>query len=124
MASGGEGYVVAIEAAPTFTIELEPGGRDRPAVLAVSGDLDIATSVKVEECLGDGDALRGTVVIDLSQVTFLDSTGLRALWTLRQRIATVGGQMQLREPSDAVRRVLRTTKLDKVFECVGGDCPD
>ncbi len=84
----------------------------------VSGELDLCTSSQLQGHMSGLEGRKTTVILDLRAVSFLDSTGLRALWTIRQQMASAGGTLLLRSPSDAVARVLRLTKLDKVFELV------
>lgn len=83
-----------------------------------SGEIDLSTSIDLENELDriiDAGGCR-TLVMDLSAVSFLDSTGLRTLWTLRQRLQEGGCVFILRSPSVPVERVLRLTKLHKVFQ--------
>jgi anti-anti-sigma factor len=48
-------------------------------------------------------------------VSFIDSTGLRALWHSRERAQSVGAELILRSPSPAVQHLLKITKLNGVF---------
>jgi anti-sigma B factor antagonist len=104
--------------AAQFSVDVRAdGGAD--ATVVVRGDLDMVTAPHLSERAAE--AASKNLVIDLSQVTFMDSTGLRALWTLRQNVTANGGRAMLRAPSSSVMRVLRTTKLDKVFDYVGDE---
>ncbi len=89
----------------------------RTVRVRVAGELDLATSAALEREL-DGlvaDGSRTSIVLDLRDLAFLDSTGLRALWTVRQHALSAGGTLVLDEPSDPVLRILNMTRLDKVF---------
>jgi anti-sigma B factor antagonist len=89
----------------------------RSVRVRMAGELDLSTSKELEREL-DGvfaDGPRTSVVLDLRELSFLDSTGLRALWTARQHALSNGGRLVLDEPSDPVLRVLRMTRMDKVF---------
>jgi anti-sigma B factor antagonist len=82
----------------------------------IEGELDLATSEKLEHELEPFLAQdKARIALDLSGVSFIDSTGLRALWGVRQRAQGVGGTLVLEAPSAAVMQVLRMTKLHKVF---------
>jgi anti-anti-sigma factor len=85
--------------------------------VCVAGELDLSTSAALDRELDDliADGARTSIVLDLGKVSFLDSTGLRSLWTARQHALSTGGMLVLDEPSEPVLRVLRTTRLDKVF---------
>lgn len=84
---------------------IDRGGR--AAVIALRGELDLATSP--DELLARLPALAaaasGRIALDLSGVTFLDCGGLRALLTLQQRIHRQGGEVCLADASSAVTRV-------------------
>jgi anti-sigma B factor antagonist len=84
--------------------------------VVVVGDLDIASSPMLQDRVEELSVPHSTLVLDLGEVTFLDSTGLRALWSLRQNVAGTGGRFLLASPSEAVNRVLQLTKLEKVFD--------
>ena len=89
----------------------------RSVRVRIVGELDLSTSKELEREL-DGvfaDGPRTSIVLDLRELSFLDSTGLRALWTARQHTLSNGGTLVLDEPSDPVLRVLRMTRMDKVF---------
>ena len=85
--------------APAFRIQ--PSGDGRTFVL--TGELDMAAADQVAQATvgvdGDGD-----VVFDLGGLAFIDSSGLRAVLRVAERIG--GGTLILRSPSDPVRRVL------------------
>jgi anti-anti-sigma factor len=57
----------------------------------------------------------GAVVVDCSQVEFIDSSGLQALLEARQRAVGDGGQVVLQRPSTVVLRLLRITSTDDLF---------
>jgi anti-sigma B factor antagonist len=58
------------------------------------------------------------LVVDLSQVTFIDSGGLTLLVILNTRQAERGGTVLLANPTHNVRRILAITALDQVMEVV------
>ena len=56
------------------------------------------------------------VVLDLSEVPFLDSAGMAVLVSLLKRARQVGGDVRLVWPTEeGARRLLRLTKFDRVF---------
>ena len=64
---------------------------------------------------GKGVAVTSRIVLDLSHVSFIDSTGLGSLltvWTAAQRR---GCDMEIVNPGARVEEVLSITKLDQVF---------
>jgi anti-anti-sigma regulatory factor len=76
--------------------------------------------VEVDDDAGDGAVVRVTGVldhhtVDLAAVEWLDSSGLAALLRLHRLVADAGGGVRVVEPSPAVRRMLETTQLDRLF---------
>jgi anti-sigma B factor antagonist len=105
------------EAESGFEILVERSDQD-VAVVRIAGEIDLSTSdeldAELEHLTQTGGGRR--IVLDLSGVEFLDSTGLRVLWAARQRAQTAGGGLAIESPSESVMRVLRVTRLDKVFQ--------
>lgn len=98
-------------------VELTRTDEGGAVVIAVSGDLDIATA---DQLFRDAnEALRAhaptTLVLDLAGVAFLDSSGIGTLVELRNVAGDTGGEVVLRRPSVRTRRLLEITALDSVF---------
>jgi len=88
-------------------------GRERrtnATVLRLTGELDLATApdvlAAVEAATTDGGPSR--LVLDMSGVSFIDSTGVR---TLLEANRVAGNDLSLLAPSPAVTRVLELTEL-------------
>ena len=83
------------------------------------GELDLSTAEKVEDELrrveDDADQL---LVLDLSGLTFLDSTGLRVMVTADQRARKTGRRLAVVKGPDTVHRVFTITKLDERLRMV------
>jgi anti-anti-sigma factor len=73
-------------------------------VLRLSGEIDLAVADDVQTAIL-GAFEDGIAVIDMSEVTFLDSAGIRALLTAA-RAVEARGTLVVQEPSAAVTRVL------------------
>jgi anti-anti-sigma factor len=84
------------------------------AVVRVTGVLDHHTADRFSAAT-DGLAGRPAVQVDLAAVEWLDSSGLAALLRLHRLVADAGGGVRVVEPSPAVRRMLETTQLDRLF---------
>lgn len=97
-----------------FSVSL--GGEGEEVVVEVRGELDVATSPDLRATLHPV-AVAGPprVVVDLSGVSFIDSTGIGVLVTALKQVRARGGQMVLRSPQPMVRKVLAITGLDRVF---------
>ena len=84
-------------------------------VLTVAGELDLAAHDRFK---ADVDLFWGAstdLVLDCSQVTFLDSMGLRVLVHAMQRASDTGRVVSLAAPSTAVLRVLELAGVDSLF---------
>lgn len=86
-------------------------------VVHVSGEIDVYTVPSLRDRL-DAEIERGEheLVVDLTGVTFMDSTGLGVLVGRLKLIRGVGGTMRLVSDHDRVLKVFTITGLDKVFE--------
>jgi anti-sigma B factor antagonist len=86
-------------------------------VVHLGGEIDVYTAPLVREKL-DEQIMGGRtkLVVDLTDVTFLDSTGLGVLVGRLKLARTRGGSMSLVGRDDRVLKVFSITGLDKVFE--------
>ena len=79
--------------------------------IRLAGELDMSTAAQLDEVLGTAVEQGGAITIDLSELTFMDSTGigvfLRAAVSLRGR-----GCLILHGEQDRVRRVLDLVRVD------------
>jgi anti-sigma B factor antagonist len=80
-----------------------PSPLEGPDVVVVQGEIDVATASLLSDAI---EVLRGTVTLDLSGVTFMDSSGVRVLLQQHQRREDAGDRLVLAELSQPVRRVL------------------
>ncbi|MEU5217058.1 STAS domain-containing protein [Streptomyces sp. NPDC020807] len=80
------------------------------AVLTVAGELDMETAARLQEILteqfGRG---RRRLVLDLSALDFMDSSGLNVLIRSVNTARESGGDLYLAAPTPAVRRILEIT---------------
>jgi anti-sigma B factor antagonist len=85
-------------------------------VLTLAGELDLATAPVLQERL-DAALRRGAVVvIDLSRLRFVDSSGLGMLVQAERQLRESGGQLVLVRGPRAVHRPFELTCLDSHFE--------
>ena len=85
--------------------------------LRLGGELDIASVAELNEVL---DSTREPqVVIELSALTFVDSSGAAALVRAKQEAESEGRSLVLRAPSKAVNRVCELLGMASVCEAAG-----
>ena len=87
-------------------------------VLRLAGELDLGNAARVGELVAGGDSGPSRLVIDLREVTFIDSTGVRELLEARRLTEESGGRLALLAPSRPVQRVLELSQLIAVFEVI------
>ena len=92
-----------------LTVTTEPG-RDL-TLLRLAGELDLYTAPRLQEHLRTAMAGDGDVVIDLSELTFIDSTGLGDLARTHRQLEAQSRRLVLRSPTAMVFRVLDISGL-------------
>jgi anti-sigma B factor antagonist len=102
---------------PSFEIRAEPeAGASR---VVVSGELDVASAPEFEETLRR-ELAAGPVRLDLGGLTFMDSSGVRAL----DAVARDDGELSiLPDLRDNVRQILDITGMIDVLPFAGGRRP-
>jgi anti-anti-sigma factor len=85
-------------------------------VLTLGGELDLATVPVLQEQLDDAMRGKAAVVIDLSRLKFIDSSGLDLLVRAERHQRDSGAQLVLVRGPRAVHRVFALTSLDSHFE--------
>jgi anti-sigma B factor antagonist len=85
------------------------------AVVVATGEVDLYTAPALRESLIRAGESSSRIVIDLTEVTFLDSTGLGVMLGALGRARTTERSVALVGPNDMVKRVLQITRLDQVF---------
>lgn len=93
--------------------------QDACAVLEVSGDVDATTCGRLEHLVTVMlDDAPQRLTVDLSRVTFMDSSGIRALLHAHELGRARRAEVVVADPSTPVRRVLAWTGLDTVLTIV------
>lgn len=81
--------------------------------IALTGELDLASADDVEAELARVEATdAGSIVLDLSGLTFMDSTGVRLLVSAHARSRADTGRLTLRRGPAAVQRVMELSGVD------------
>lgn len=90
--------------------------RDRsstPTVVRPSGDIDFDTAPALERALADALRSHREVVLDLSEVTFMDCAGLNVIVAARNQADLHGRRLVLRGVGHRVVRLLKLTGLHR-----------
>lgn len=89
-----------------LTIDLRPAP-DSGIVLALAGYIDLSNVQVLSEAITKALAQAPEVVVDLAEVTFLDSTGLREFASGYQQAEAAGARFRVVNPQGSVLDVLR-----------------
>jgi anti-anti-sigma factor len=82
--------------------------------LALAGEVDIATTAQVEqELLRVEGSDAASIVLDLSQLSFIDSTGIRMLVMADARSRADSARLSVVRPPETVLRVLRLAGIEE-----------
>ncbi len=84
-------------------------------VVALEGDIDLEGSPAARKVLLDAVGMGRPIYVDLSRVSYIDSSGIASLVEALQRARQSGTAFALTSVSDAARRVLELARLDRVF---------
>jgi anti-sigma B factor antagonist len=96
----------------------------RATVVAVEGEIHVSTAPEFSGMLNAViDGGRTSLVLDLSDVTFIDSTGLSVLLNALRRVTRAGGRMALVCTNPTVLRLFEITRLDTTFDIHAGLAP-
>jgi anti-sigma B factor antagonist len=89
---------------------------DGTPVVAIAGEIDLFTAPEFKQAVSAG--LQGgghSVVVDLSETTFIDSSSLGVLIGAHRRAQARGGSLVVVCDNDAIVKTFRITGLDGVF---------
>lgn len=94
----------------------------RCEVVHIAGRIDSSTAPEMQDKL-NGLLNRGryNLVLNMKDVPFISSAGLRTLLSALQACKKRGGDVRLSEVSDQVARVLELTSFDVHFKCFASD---
>ncbi len=94
----------------------QPAEANEVVVIPINDRIDALTAPRVSKMVNEriGNGAR-QVVLDLSNVSFLSSSGLRALLLIRKELMTLGGELRLAALQPQVYEVFTITGFTQVF---------
>ncbi len=102
---------------PSFDLRVVRNGRS--VHIAPCGELDIATTPELEQALTDATAAAvEEIVLDLRELTFMDSTGLRALAQANSRADERGVALSIIRGPRQIERVLEISGLGALLPLI------
>jgi anti-sigma B factor antagonist len=115
--NGRPDWTPELDALPEEQLDLRVGGHgDGRAEVTVAGEIDFAThETLLNTLMEEIEHGHRRIVLDMSGVTFCDSTGLGVLIRVQQRAVAAGGWLRVAGASETVRRALEITNLDRLI---------
>ena len=102
---------------PLFNVRCEP--REDAVVVIAAGEIDLATSPHLRAELLKPEADAPKIVLDLRQVTFIDSSGLGVIVGQQKRSQEEGSSFSIAvDGASAVQRILDLSGLIKILDVV------
>ena len=97
-------------------MEIKTKAEGTKLTIAVSGRVDTVTAPELEAGLKFGDAT--CVVIDLGDVPYMSSAGLRLLLTAHKTMLGKGGELQVANAQPSVKEVLDITGFSDILNLI------
>jgi len=115
------GFFMSLDVPLRITSEV----RSRAATVTVCGEIDLENVADLRSTLDElVAATDGDIVIDLSEVSYLDSTGLHELLSVRSNAAGLDRRLIVQRPSPAVCRLFELCDVNELFTVsADGDGP-
>ncbi len=99
-------------------LRVEVTSTDRITVVTVTGELDADSMLALQAPLSEL-SLESHIVLDMSGVRFMDSSGLKVILAQRIRMTEPGGSIHIRQASSSVQRVLEVSGLADLLQEFG-----
>lgn len=88
-------------------------------VCYITGEIDINTSPQIKKTFDKFiQAKKEKIVMNLKEVSYVDSSGLATMVEILKGLRTYGGKLKISNLSTKVRNLFEITKLEKLFDIV------
>ena len=92
--------------------------KDIVTVLAIEGRLDTTTAPELGTRIKNCTQTCKTLVIDLKEVSYISSAGLRVILLAHKLMIGIGGKMSVRNPSEFCLQVFQATGMEGVLSII------
>jgi len=104
-----------------MALDVEMNETASAVTVRLTGDLDISSAPKVEAALQSAEGkVAPRVVLDLSTLSFIDSSGLRVVLSADKRARDIGKELVIVPRPEQVNRIFRLTHVDQRLTFVSG----
>ena len=98
-----------------------PASPNQEDILPLEGEIDLHVSPTIAASLNEMIAKKPKqLVVDLSRVTYIDSSGLAVFIEAMQNVEKYGGKFALSGMQETVRSIFEIARLDQVFRIFPG----
>ncbi len=103
----------------TFRIEQ----KEDTIIIAFAGEITLEITSELKRQIDDalGDSVFENLIVDLAEITFMDSSGIGFLVALNTKIMGLGKKMFLFKPSNQVSKTLELVQLNNFFNILEND---
>jgi anti-anti-sigma factor len=102
----------------TKPFRVEVSTDDGIGTVRAAGEIDLSAAERLEGALRDVERGSQVIVLDLRDVTFIDSTGLRTITSADARARHGGYEFKIVRGSEQVQKLLHLTGMDKILPLV------
>lgn len=89
------------------------------AIVTLRGELDLSGTDRLRAALEQAEEPpTGLLILDLSELDFIDSTGLEIVLRAARRAHDAGRRLAVARPSTYVRRLLKVTAIDQSLDVI------
>lgn len=92
---------------------------DKEILVTVAGEIDAYTAPKLKEELSPFAEVDNTIIVNLKNVSYLDSTGLGVFVSLFKQLKKNEGELKLTGLSDRLKRLFNITGLSNIMNISG-----
>lgn len=96
-------------------MKIEREVSERRAELRVSGRVDTVTAGELEAAASAAAEGKTELVLDLTDVEYVSSAGLRVMMALHKKMQAQAGALTVAHPNESVTDVLKMTKFDRIL---------
>jgi anti-anti-sigma factor len=101
---------------PSAPLDVSISWSENTGVMAIVGEIDAASVGLLRFRLAEiSPDVKADLIVDMSRVTFLDSTGLSFLITAHTKLRSQGARLVVRSPTPQVKRLFEITALTSVL---------
>jgi anti-sigma B factor antagonist len=93
-------------------------GEGETVTVAFKGELDLSGVESARHALARAQEMDGLLVLDLSELTFIDSTGLEVILRAARRAEETGRRLVVARPTPYIKRLFELTAIDQSLDIV------